>query len=603
MSDTFDTGFLDFEQGSAGPRVGFLEGLSTGFNQSFRVDSELSLQQEVLNRWNENLAVLEQRTQQRFDPLTVEQMRYYIENRAGNDEAPLISFGDNGSLFRSRAENVAAQTALPDATVAAINKQSEQFAALGLSTFDEVFAEVVELQKKVEGEAASVSERAGAAAFAGQLVGGIAGSFTTRDPQLLASMLVPTGVGRSVALRIAQEAAVAGAAEASLQYGAVARNRELAGLEARDPLQSILLAAGGAAVLRGAFEGGAAGFRALRSRAEPDITLDLEDAQLRQFLGEQPNTPSVRAALDALDDELAMEAASPYGTSYQGLRRFNAEVVEAEMALLGRSDTAVARTLPDLPFGYVEKAADYQIVRETDPELFGRYETAQARVVEAQRVIDEAEATFPRFEDAVDSIDPDTGALVRGMMEELQTPALPAARRADIERQLNIIVESIDEGRILDRLNDISIGPKKQMQAARKALKAANKEYKAATRAVEQRRKTLQMVAQAVKKEGVQETTDLLGYAIATRPVQGSRLATERVVQQRAAIAKDAAEAPDRAIAEMFEDGTIDVGLPVRLPSDFMVPDEAGNFIPLSTVVKDFDEDARLVEAMGSCAL
>jgi hypothetical protein len=696
----FDDSILDTQPGSAGPRTGFFEGLQSGFDQAFRVDSQQSLDTEIFNRWNENLELLEASTQQQQQRVSLDAINFYVRRRDGEEVKSAAQLNEGGNFLTGFFGGAREENFFNEEDIALINQQSAALQAAGLPGFDEIFQEVVDLQRQIEQTSSDVSQRGGAGAFTGQLVGGIGGSFTTRDPLLLMSAFAG-GVGRNAAVRIATEAGVAGGVEAAIQFGPVARNRELAGLGEGNPLQNVLLAAGGAAALRGLFEGAGAGVRRLRGEATPEVSLDFEDAQLRQFLGERPQSPNARAALDLLDDDAAIAAASPYGTSYPALRRFTAEVAQAELALLGRTDTAIGRAFPDIPLANTERAADFEIVRVQSPEIAGRFDAAQARVAELDNRItavgEELEARTVL--DAVRLVDEEAAE----QLAQLAARTMPEEARA---LEADIIFTRVGKERILRAAEDAEIAPRKETQRLRAQRRAANKELRLAAREMEAERVKLTAAADKIKSMMQGETTDLLGYALATRPPQGSKLATERVVAQREAIAKDADTLPDRAgdaltasltpeagpvkVAELKEgmgemgkaiadgfitmlfararkgevtdvngttlpalqalkmisdagvkltrelaervirntdrltstgdqfsadmrsivldeinvaQGLLEIAPGIAVRADFLIPNEAGELVPIGPLIKDFDEDARLVEAMRSCAL
>jgi hypothetical protein len=695
----FDDSFIDTAAGSSGPRSSFLEGVSSGYDQQYVVDSELSIQMEVLERWNENLVQIETQTGERFNRVSPDLIDTYRKRRAGED---VLTSNEVGGFFGGFFTGASGVGQRDESVFAELERQNAAMVAAGLPDFDTLLQETFDLQRKVEDTSALVSETGGLSATLGQLVGGVGGSFTLRDPTTLVTLPLG-GVGKTAAMRIATEAVAAGGVEALLQFGPVAENRRTAGLPEGNPLQNVLLAAGGAAALRGLFEGVGAGARALRRNVEPEVSLDFEDAQLRQFLGERPNSPNARAGLDMLDDDAALEAASPYGTSYQGLRRFSAEVAEAEMAILGRSDTAVGRVLPDLPRETLEREADFQIVRDMSPAVAERADVAKARVVELEQQV----AGIAKEVEGRTVID-----AVRRVSAKAADELEQLAARTDIpeeakQLEADLIFNRVGKDKILRAAEDAEIAPRKQTQRLQKQRRAAVKELRAATRAMEAERAKLTAAADRVKAMMQGEAKDLLGYAIQTRPLQGSRLASEQTVAQRTAIAKDADTLPDRAgdtltatltptagpvnMVSDLKEGMGDIGkaiaggyidmlykaakagkitdvngttLPalqalkiisdggvkitraitdrvvravdrltskgeqfsadmrsivldelntangvfeiapgVVIRSDFLVPNDAGELVPIGPLMKEFDEDARLVEAMRSCAL
>jgi len=594
-----DDGFV---QGSLGPRARFFEGLEAGFNQAFVVDSQQSLQQEIVNRWEENLEILRKQQNVTYDLPAPERITQLIRARQGedlNDPNGAMSVYEREAIRQFPQQYRAAlEESLGD-----LAGQDEAFRAAGLPTFEEMFEEVVALQRKVEQTSGDVAERGGASAFLGQLVGGIGGSFSTRDPLLLATLPVG-GAGRSVVTRLATEAVAAGAVEGTLQFGAIADNRRLAGLRQstnEEKLQNVLLAAGGAAAIRGAlFELPGAAIRRFRAAAEPEVSLDFEDAQLRQFIGSLPDGPTKRAVSDLLDEDTAARQLSPYGDGYQGLRRFTEETAEVEMALLGRSDTAIGRALPsDMPLPMREQAEDFLIVRERAPEVAARFDAAQARVEALDAQIDEvqAEVTGRTVIDAVRLVDENAAQRLEALAARTDLPE--AAKQLEAE----VIFTQVGKENILRAAEDAEIAPRKQTQRLRQQRKAANKEYRAALRAMETERVKLNAAADRIKALMTGEVKDLLGYAIATRPMRGSALAREVVAQQRELILRDADVVVERAPrAEVGEDGLVRIGN-TAIPANFRMLDEAGEPVEVAALLRQMDEDDRLAEAMRSCSL
>lgn len=592
---------LDTAPGSAGPRTGFFEGIEAGFNQAFVVDSQTSLQQEIINRWKENLELLRKQQNVAYDLPSPERITQLIRARNGED---LFDPNNADSYIQRGAiiEFPARYRAALEESLGDLSGQDEAFRAAGLPTFEDIFEEVQALQREVEATSSAVTERGGAAGLAGQIIGGIGGSFTLRDPLLLATLPVG-GAGKTVATRLFTEAVAAGASEAVLQYGAIADNRELAGLPEGDKLQNVLLAAGGAAVLGGLLEGGVAAFRrAGRSAdaAQPEVSLDFEDAQLRQFLGERPGDPRARAALDLLDEDATLAAASPYGTSYQGLRRFSAEVAEAELALLGQTSTAIGRALPqDIPLSIREREADFTIVRETSPTVAARYDAAEARLATIDAGIEEvsAEVQARTVLDAVRLVDEDAAEQLTQLAARTDIPEEAKALEADL------IFNRVGKERILRAAEDAEIAPRKQTQTLRASRKAASREYRNALKAMEVERVKLNTAADRVKALLTGETKDLLGYAVATRPIQGSALSRERVTAQRSLILEGAEAVVDNAqVPVLREDGMIEIG-DTAIPANFRIFNEAGEPVEISRLLRDLDEDDRLAEAMKVCSI
>lgn len=592
-----DDGFV---QGSSGPRVGFFEGLTTGYNQQYIVDSELALEEEIYQRWQETVQRYQLETGESLPKVSPDELVSFRREQLGETVTTREDFRSTGLLggffFGASPEAVRSRRNLEE-----IRKQSETLQASGFKGFDEIFAEVQELQRKTEAATSSASERGGFGAAVGQVLGGIGGTFTARDPTTIITAPLG-GAGKSVVTRLLSEAVVVGAAEAYIQYGSVAENRRLAGLPEGNPLQNVLLAAGGAAALRGIFfELPGAAVRRFEREAEPQVSLDFEDAQLRQMLGQMLDTPRTRAALDLLNEDAVARQMSPYGTGYAGLRRFTEETAEAELALLGRSDTAVGRALPPdaAPLPIREREADFEIVREQSPEVAARYDAAEQRLAQFETEIEEVQLSIQNVTpiDAVRLVDETAADQLAALAARTDLPEEALALEADL------IFTRVGKERILKAVEDAEITPRKRVQRLQKQRKAASKEYRAALRQMEAERTRLNNAADRVKALMSGETKDLLGYAIATRPMQGSNLSRERVAAQRELILKDVdriiENAPTPAVRET---GEIELGDAV-IPAGFRMLDDDGNAIEVSALLRDLDEDARLAEAMRVCSV
>lgn len=593
-----DEGFV---RGSAGPRTGFFEGVTSGYNQQYVVDSEFALEAELYERWKETVDLLEKRTGQPTTRFSPDQLVSYRRAQQGEDVTTREDIAPLGFLgtFFTGATGIAQRS---EEDFAAIRAQSEQLRAAGLPGFEELFAEVQELQRKTEATTDEVGAQGGALTTVGQVIGGIGGSFSRRDPTSLVFGVLG-GAGRNAVTRIATEVLAGGTTEAFLQYGPVARNRELAGLPEGNKLANVLLAAGGAAVLGGLLEGGAVALRrfaAAGDSAQPQIDLDFEDAQLRQFIGGLPDSPTARAALDLLDEDSAARQLSPYGTGYQGLRRFTEETAEAELALLGRSDTIAGRITPiDTTLAMREQAEDFLIVREQAPEVAARFDAAEARLAELDAQIDgvTAEVQGRTVLDAVRLVDEDAARELEVLAARTDIPEEAITLEADL------IFNRVGKDRILRAAEDAEIAPRKETQRLRKQRKQANKEYRAALRQMETERVRLNTAAQRVKDLMSGEVRDLLGYAIQTKPMRGSALSREVVSEQRALILEGADKLLDNLPQPTLrEDGMIEIG-DTAIPASFRILDDAGEPVEIAAILRDLDEDERLAEAMRSCSI
>ncbi len=594
----FDSDHLVDEKFSAGPRVGFGEAVSQGYEQQYRVDSPYSLEAEIQDRWQQSLLMLEQETGEATTlPGGLGAYQYYARSVLGQDQ----TFWANDF-----SGEVSPQVQQEIAAFARVNDQIKQRS--GIKSFEQVLQEAIAVQRGVEEETAEISERGDALATIGQFIGAIGGSFSERDPVNLATLGLG-GVGRSVAMRIASEMGIAAGVTAVTELGSVQQNRELAGLPERSPVWDIAAAAVGAGVLRGGFEG----IGALVSRNVPEVNgFDFRDDQLAAMFAAAPDSAKARAGLEILEADAALRAASPYGTGEQGLLRFTAELDDVAKVLGGQADTAVARVLPEVPFEYIQKNADLELVREQAPEIYSRMEQARAQLGEVEDRIGRLEQDLegPAIERALEAIDPETAALVRSFEEDLENVQLTGRQRQDIERRVTQIVESIGPDVIRKVADDLTIQPRLELRSARQSRKAANKRYKAAYREVEAQVEVIRRRERVLKGQPAEPAPTIFDYT----PVLGDGM-RHPVVAARAEAIERAAEVTDETARRVIarpepvegempppDDGLVDIGLGERVPGDFRFPSDNGN-LSFREALDDLREDEALEEAMRVCSL
>lgn len=362
-------------QGSFGPSVGLLDIFQQSVKQQFRVDSARALNTELQNRWIDSLRNLERNGGGKFNgPLDQEMYIAFAEHSQGKPIS-VTRMGVEGEGYGARlVPGDVTQNAYFQEMLRA-NEAIKKLNNPSIKSFEQILEEVSQMQQEVEGETASMYERGGTGSFLASLAGGVVGSFTHRDP--LNVVTAPWGAGRTIATRIAAEAGLAAGITAATELTEVTPNRALAGLEYRNPLYNIAAAGIGGGVIRGGIEG--IGYGVGRLRGE-DIDFDARDTQLAQMFAANSDKPSARAGAMILDDAVFVEKNNPFGEGRASQERFLAELQQMQRAMNGEPMTAVARVLPPLPFDYIKKAADFEIVREQAPNLWARMEAAQAKV-------------------------------------------------------------------------------------------------------------------------------------------------------------------------------------------------------------------------------
>lgn len=613
MSDFFDNSHvLDVGlQGSVGPSVSPWEMLQQSFVQQRRVDSELALSSELSSRWTENLSRL-RALGQNFDtailPRSYSRFAEYV--REGTEVTE-----DDDYPIRREFENL--QRA---------NEAIRQLNNPEIQTFEQILDEVSAMQREVEEETASMSERTDAWGQIAGMAGAIAGSFTMRDPLNLLTMGL--GFGRTVATRIAVDMGIAAGVVGATEYTAVQPNRRLAGLPERDPLFNIAAATLGAGIIRGGIEGIGAGVRRLRGQPE-EIDFDLRDSQLQQMFEANQASPTARAGAQALDDITFVERNNPYGDGQAANARFMAELQQVQRLMGGEPMTAVARVLPPMPFEYIRKAADFEIVREQAPLLYARMEQAQARVEElTQQVNRLTEREGPDLIETVRLVDNEAADQLQQLSVKVNDETVPEPARvaADIEAQA--IVQRVGVERIMRAADTVDSKRWYEVRSLRASRRAANKEYRRTYRAVEAEVERIR--AEQTRAEAAQQRQAVGIFADATQGrsfnwsalqhdyvearVNGINEAVDTlddralaiVQRQMARAAEDgpftteqAAEIADQALRDA---GKIDIGLREPVDPDFRIATDDGD-MSVADAMRDLQDDADLDDAMRNCLL
>jgi len=577
---------------SRGTPSGFFEGISQGYKQQYRVDSPYSLEAEVTDAWQDTLT--------EYEAITSEKPAFRLDLSALNSYARTIQ-GEEISVFQRDALGGGIPQEL-QTDIAAFQAFNEKLKASGndkLKSFEQVLDEVFTMQAEVERETGVISETGGVSGAIGQFIGATAGTLTTRDPLTLGTLGLG-GIGRTVLARVAGAAAVSGGLTAVTELGSVQPNRELAGLAERSPFFDIAVAAAAG----GAFEGvGTLVQRLIRNRAGRAETTGPD---ISAFPADSPD-PRIRGARHIFEMEDVVISKSPYGPGRKGLKRFTAELEEVQDIFAGKTDTAIARILPPVPYEQLKKAADFDIISEVEPVIFARMEEAQVRLTEAQTQLDNLENNPPTIEDAIDSIDPDTGAVVRSLLDDLEAPGLTTQRRGEIEQRLNVITETLDQAAIDKRLNDISITPKKELQFQRKSLRAANKNYKKAYAEVEAVRTRLVREQEQIEIVQRARASEDLATIIATgrSPVQMASVSGEASVAIAKRLEAFDIELEANTLVARFDEAsdTVDLGLEEPVSMSMLIIDTDGRQVSVREMMEDLRDDANLDEAMRSCLL
>jgi hypothetical protein len=605
---------------ATGPDLGAWDSFKAVFNEAYSVDTALGFEADLQARFADSVQKLRVRTGQPdgYTPALTDVHRAFVRplvDPNGDRLAASAIFGGNGQ-----------PNPYSDANELTTKELNEQIKALG----DPTIKSAEDLIKEIQGEYLQKTQASADADFLPGLAGGVLGNLaamaTLRDaPSLLT--LPFGGWGKTIAKRVATEALVGGATELAVQETSIQPQRELLGLPAGGVAESVLASTILGGALRGAFEGGSRLFKFGADEA-PAAPFELTDDNMRAVFEANPESPSSRAGLHLLEQDQAFRAANPYGDTETGQLRFEEDLTQLRLALGGLPDTAIARVLPEtgLPLELENLSLDVQIVRERSPQIYQRVVNAQARlnelddsIVRAADDIDRigpAEALLNSSRDLPEA-DRQTGELLQGYREELERPGLTSARRDDIERKVNQIVESSGGWERVDQLmQEVQQTGRIGLRTLRASRKAAKKEIHAA-------RAELDRAVELVKLE--QRVAEMRQGASPERagktelPIFDNR--PDAVAAKFAQVAERKLPANTEMWDELMKDTEffrgpqlvkneagafeIDLGNGKTVPRDTEIPhpDNPAKSIKLENVIKDLESDVAQIEAMKGCTL
>jgi hypothetical protein len=602
----FDEDHLVDEAFSTGPRRSFFENVSEGFSlrrqEQEEITSSLAFEGELKDRWLENLREYERVTGERYQtltgiPLHIGAFRkyYQAEEAARAGQAP-----DTSEMSPKEIQDLA--------TFRQINEGIRNLNNPGIKPFSVVLDEVNRDAEKLQGRLGEFQERQGVGGFLGGLAGAVVGSFTEREPITFASFGVG-GVGKAISTRILTEMAVAGGLVGVTDVIALNPTLKKRGLEPVNPLWDAIIAGAAGGIIRGGLEGvGALAQRGVARGVREAEPLDLRDTQLRQMFERMPESPRARAGLEILEADRAFRAASPYGQSEAGLRRFTGELEDVYAVMSGKPYTAVARADPDaLPADFRILEEDVKIVREESPELYARFDEAERRLAEIDERITEIQTGFEKTSviDAVKLIDENTAVRLQELAARINDPNTPEAVRAGLDIEGRSILERIGEEKIMKAVGVAEIRPRKELQRLRAQRKAAKKQYVALRRGMDQE-------VAAVRARQL-ATERAVGKPIkpGEAPIEGSGFDPQRlrpdVIDEMQRTVDETAERLDE-VGEATVAGAVEVEGKVRIgdtefDANMKLTDLDGQEVTARVLAKRLQEDEQLLAAMKECAI
>lgn len=654
--------------GSGGPISGMGENFDAAYLDQSRNNALFGMEAQVEEDYVANQALVQRLTGEapRAYPMAV----YTFAARAaeGADPAGFWQRAPGGDgLADPEQQRLWGDFSANERRLAELKKQHPE-----VKTFADIWAGVRAKAQEIERSTADVEQRAGVMGALGGFAGRVVGSFTWRDPVNLGTLGLG-GVGRNVATRILTEAGANAGIEAVDQFFGVQEGRRLMGLSEQSPWDSIMFAGAGAGVLRGAFEGAGPGYRALEAKISPNraaariISGEIErnlgkpmggliaksglsDDQILDFLRARPQSADVRGAVHALEEEADTLRANPFGDGREADVLHGQRLQRAFDLIDGRADrgellgsTAMARVLeapgaprvvlPDGPVHDLHHVEIERLARDVAPDVFRRLDEANARLAEVSAQIDEmATALEARgVSDAIGLTDPATAERIRAIESELQGP-VPATRRQDLERELDMLVENFPAEAVAQRERDFRIGAERRLRDTKAGRRAAKRELRKATKeaeAVVQRVVTQQQAQRAVaasmtKRQEAGLARDAM--AVGLRPLDPAErygvVPVKEQIDRLVKVVDEAAEKQDEMGKAMVDraraadaegDGPrkVDIGLNDLVPEEFAVPvaaiDAGGRMevqvLTVRQILDDLAEDERLVQQMKVCSL
>lgn len=630
---------LDHEsapEGTGGPTISMWDSITGSFEAQHRVYSPLSRQAEVQDAWEENLRVLERLTGEQFNmpqtspfegPSLSVLQAYLQQTETGSHDYNLgpLGFSDEDAFAPFKAA---------DARIAELGNPE-------VKSFAQIVQQVNETQREIVGASEEISERG---SFIGELLGGMAGTFTGRDPLSIYTMSWG-GAGRGLVTKIGGEMAVAAGVVGASDIAYVNPNLAAAGLPERDPYMDILYGALGAGVLRGGFEAAGAGMRAAGGafdRQLPDIDLDFSDNAVRQVLDENIQSPTARAGLNILDDTQMFETANPFGNTAAGSRQFTADLNEIYNLMSGRTSTAMGQVIGGTAHTVPNVSLDRTVARERTPWVYAKLDETEARLAELDEQIEAARGVVDALETPSSTVitretfQPTTGTELN-LAEVSQTVATTVEEALRSGKKVTYTVEgkevpivAVREGLLFDTqeqpwgilpllqpskpgANKLTISSGEQaVEGAERTLVALQAERRQTQAVYNDVRNVADRQEAAVAAERVAQE-QALGKTAPSRsgPVDDTlnpeRLRPDVLEQLERDVTAGADALPETSAAIQasmrMPDGKIDLGNGMIVDPTFKVFDDNGDLITADAFATRLEEDEAMVKAMTECSL
>lgn len=597
-------------KGAEGPKVGFMAAFDAAFDDQSLNASMAGAEMRFRELFESNVDLVNELTGERINP------------RIQRPFSVLGIVGDEDLNPEVRKQDIEAHTEINN-KFKELKKQYPQ-----IKTFEDMLADIRKEAVSKEKRAQSVSAREGTAGWWGDLFGRISGSFTTGDPVNIVTLGFGGG-GRHVATRILSEAGANSAIETINQFSGVPENREILDLQQfsnRDKINNIMFAGAGAGILRGGFEGVAAGINRLNAKSAAGKAIT--DNDIADALNDLPeNTATKRAASMLLEQEAAMREATPFR------KKRSAEAVH--QVLYRRAYNELNE--PWDPTANVGSRADREFTaqalraRGIDPDLTARDALQELERVGTPRNIDEARLFAQR-------------ELEPAFREELIAEASNKLAKGEV-KQLQKELRDLEK-KIADLDKDFKVTAKRANQKKGVTRKQAEKQARQATDAdrqtleAQRQRVTGQLDAHARAAQAEADLTRIDNGQIPNRyqaPIEGranelqamaEAFARKEPVTPRGYSRLEAARSVDevetkindkldeitdqqfQTAARGLDDdgGKVDIGLETEIDPNMKIKlvDDEGNVkgeISVRDALKDIADDDALVRAVKECGI
>lgn len=643
---------------ATGPRVGFLESWSVGYNEQVRAASMYGIEDQMWRMEEENVRALRQAGVEAVPFLSKESFGWLTDNLPG-PAAGVDTYLDVARFYEDGGDP-SYSTMLQDYDKR-IEELRQTYPNLNLKTSREMWDGVKAAAQEYESRA--VNDRRTIGGEVGAFLGGAIGSMNPNTDPLNFITLGFGGVGKTAAQRIGAQAGAQGLVEGINQITGVQEQRRLLGLEygLGDAVARTAGAAVAGGVLQGVGEAAAFGFRRW-FRSTPTDPAPLPGVTERPAL---PDTSAVPPQAIPADETLAaakltrspdtyvdyLHERSPLSITRQGKARtmLDLDYVEQRLndwsgarpwELPPKTDTATTLPRGDFIAPDLQRVADQSqiddLARQIDPDTFRQFDALAQRKETYNRWIDEfSDPTNALLTERLAPLDDKIDSLAVRLQEE--TGKRAAKLRSDIKaleaEKARIVSESTsnvspdaqriraDLMRADEKMRDLAPLVSRAYARARNEWAASADDRKAVVQMIREGRRTLPDVERteaariAAGAQALVDQAPVLREAAMVReklPADADGVDVARaIVAEHSKAMDDALETYRSEIATLMsleKDGEIEIGgVKFNLDKDTVyVPNEkgeGGDQLTIRQLIEQNQNDQFELEAVTSCSL